>query len=39
MAGIRLSHRFSRKQFYRFTLGILVITGALGIISSLNDYL
>lgn len=39
MAGIRLSHRFSRKQFYRFTLGILVITGALGIVSSINDYL
>lgn len=39
MAGIRLSHRFSRKQFYRFTLGILIITGALGIVSSLNDFL
>jgi len=37
--GIRLSHRFSRKQFYRFTLGVLILTGALGIISSLNDYL
>jgi uncharacterized membrane protein YfcA len=37
--GIRLSHRFSRAQFYRFTLGILVVTGALGIISSINDYL
>jgi uncharacterized membrane protein YfcA len=37
--GIRLSHRFSRKQFYRFTLGILIVTGALGIVSSLGDFL
>jgi uncharacterized membrane protein YfcA len=37
--GIRLAHRFSRKQFYRFTLGILIVTGTIGIISSLNDFL
>jgi uncharacterized membrane protein YfcA len=33
-AGSRLSSRFSREQFFRFTLGILIATGALGIVST-----
>ncbi len=37
--GIRLSGRFSRKQFYRFTLGILIVTSLFGIISALGGYL
>lgn len=32
--GSRLSRRFSREQFYRFTLLILVATGALGIVGT-----
>ena len=37
--GIRLAHRFSRQQFYRFTLGILIVTGTIGIISAIGDFL
>lgn len=34
-AGNRLSRRFSREQFFRFTLIILIATGALGIFGAL----
>lgn len=37
--GSRLSGRFSREQFYRLTLGILVLTGVIGIISTLVAFL
>lgn len=35
LAGIRLSSRLSRAQFYRLTLGLLLVTGAVGIVNSL----
>lgn len=37
--GSRLSHRFSREQFYRLTLMILVLTGGLGILASATALL
>jgi uncharacterized membrane protein YfcA len=37
--GSRLSTRFSREQFYRFTLLILIATGALGIVGTLAALL
>jgi uncharacterized membrane protein YfcA len=32
--GVRLARRFSREQFYRFTLIILIATGLLGIVGT-----
>jgi uncharacterized membrane protein YfcA len=39
IAGIRLSSRLSRAQFYRLTLGILLVTGAVGIIDTVGRHL
>lgn len=35
MVGIRLAPRLSREHFFRLTLGVLLVTGSIGIVSSL----
>jgi uncharacterized membrane protein YfcA len=39
IAGIRLAPRLSRAQFYRLTLGVLLVTGAVGIIDAAASHL
>ena len=35
MIGIRLAPKLSREHFFRLTLGVLLVTGSIGILSSL----
>jgi uncharacterized membrane protein YfcA len=34
MIGVRLAPRLSREHFFRLTLGLLMVTGTIGIVSS-----
>jgi uncharacterized membrane protein YfcA len=34
MIGVRMAPRISREHFFRLTLGLLIVTGSIGVISS-----